>query len=242
MQLDHWVIDGSSALTLGLRSDFACAVPIPSVAVTCHPPCPRPFIGPTPAVAPPQPTGHTSNCDLGAQPVPVRHIINIITVLRALAEGRIRWAFWPPGTDVATIEAHQPFPGAGIFVGHDREDGAHGLFDVDDGHGNGDGEGGEESEEDEEGDGHEHEHEHEHEHDHDSEDEEESDGEEGESDEEEEDEEDADAEESHDAGAPRGRTDAQKRRSQLGGRFGALVEDQDSDGDGDGEDEDEDEE
>ncbi|KAI0715388.1 hypothetical protein C8Q76DRAFT_730562 [Earliella scabrosa] len=28
-------------------------------------------------------------------------------ILRALAEGRIRWAFWPPGTDVQTIIAHQ---------------------------------------------------------------------------------------------------------------------------------------
>ena len=53
------------------------------------------------------------------------------TVLRALAEGRIRWAFWPPGTDPQTV-ARAAYPegevreGAGIWIahgpGHDRHD------------------------------------------------------------------------------------------------------------------------
>ncbi|KAI0375217.1 P-loop containing nucleoside triphosphate hydrolase protein [Pilatotrama ljubarskyi] len=44
-------------------------------------------------------------------------------ILRALAEGRIRWAFWPPGTDPSTIRAHQPQEGAGIWIGaHDGQD------------------------------------------------------------------------------------------------------------------------
>ncbi|KDQ63256.1 hypothetical protein JAAARDRAFT_188849 [Jaapia argillacea MUCL 33604] len=34
-------------------------------------------------------------------------------ILRALAEGKIRWAFWPPGTDGDDIERNAP-PGAGI--------------------------------------------------------------------------------------------------------------------------------
>ncbi|KAH9857967.1 hypothetical protein C2E23DRAFT_156293 [Lenzites betulinus] len=51
-------------------------------------------------------------------------IIRIGTVLRALAEGRIRWAFWPPGTDPAMIKAHQPVESAGIWV-------AQGHVDVD---------------------------------------------------------------------------------------------------------------
>ena len=43
------------------------------------------------------------------------------TVLRALAEGRIRWAFWPPGTDPQTISKHQgEGGGAGIWIAHDQ--------------------------------------------------------------------------------------------------------------------------
>lgn len=38
-----------------------------------------------------------------------------IAVLRALAENRVRWAFWPPGTDEQTIKAHQE-PGTGIWI------------------------------------------------------------------------------------------------------------------------------
>lgn len=38
-------------------------------------------------------------------------------VLRALAEGRIRWAFWPPGTNARVVEQHQGgVEGAGIWV------------------------------------------------------------------------------------------------------------------------------
>lgn len=45
----------------------------------------------------------------------------MITVLRALAEGRIRWAFWPPGTDSQTITKHQGAgsrDGSGIWIAH----------------------------------------------------------------------------------------------------------------------------
>lgn len=41
----------------------------------------------------------------------------VYTVLRALAEGRLRWAFWPPGTDAQTVRAHQGAePDAGIWI------------------------------------------------------------------------------------------------------------------------------
>ncbi|PCH33931.1 nucleoside triphosphate hydrolase protein [Wolfiporia cocos MD-104 SS10] len=44
-------------------------------------------------------------------------------ILRALAEGRIRWAFWPPGTDASTIEAHSHGEqGVGIWMPGDAED------------------------------------------------------------------------------------------------------------------------
>ncbi|GBE77748.1 hypothetical protein SCP_0106300 [Sparassis crispa] len=36
-------------------------------------------------------------------------------ILRALAEGKIRWAFWPPGTDVHFMEEHQA-EGCGIWM------------------------------------------------------------------------------------------------------------------------------
>lgn len=54
-------------------------------------------------------------------------------VLRAVAEGRIHWAFWPPGTDSGPItraaqqgggEAHE---GAGIWIAHGHD----GQGDVD---------------------------------------------------------------------------------------------------------------
>jgi hypothetical protein len=38
-----------------------------------------------------------------------------VLVLRALAEGRIRWAFWPPETPLADIHVHQPAD-AGIWI------------------------------------------------------------------------------------------------------------------------------
>lgn len=45
----------------------------------------------------------------------------IITVLRALAENKVRWAFWPPGTDEQVIEADQE-SGAGIWLPHSVND------------------------------------------------------------------------------------------------------------------------
>ncbi|KZT02411.1 P-loop containing nucleoside triphosphate hydrolase protein [Laetiporus sulphureus 93-53] len=44
-------------------------------------------------------------------------------ILRALAEGKIRWAFWPPGTDPQTIQNSQGDGGLGIWIPH-RDDGA----------------------------------------------------------------------------------------------------------------------
>ena len=41
------------------------------------------------------------------------------TVLRALAEGRVRWAFWPPGTDPSKFSE----TGDGIWIRHDDGDG-----------------------------------------------------------------------------------------------------------------------
>jgi hypothetical protein len=38
-------------------------------------------------------------------------------VLRALAEGRIGWAFWPPGTAIASVMMDVE-PGAGIWAPH----------------------------------------------------------------------------------------------------------------------------
>jgi hypothetical protein len=38
-----------------------------------------------------------------------------------LAEGRIRWAFWPPGTSLDLIQAHQE-SGAGIWLPRPTED------------------------------------------------------------------------------------------------------------------------
>ncbi|KAF5385091.1 hypothetical protein D9615_001277 [Tricholomella constricta] len=37
-------------------------------------------------------------------------------ILRALAEGRIGWAFWPPGTDTKTIAAITEEPGTGLWI------------------------------------------------------------------------------------------------------------------------------
>ncbi|TFK90785.1 P-loop containing nucleoside triphosphate hydrolase protein [Polyporus arcularius HHB13444] len=51
-------------------------------------------------------------------------------ILRAVAEGRIPWAFWPPGTDPQTITAHQrgadavnlaDDPGTGIWIQHGHD-------------------------------------------------------------------------------------------------------------------------
>ena len=61
-----------------------------------------------------------------APPLPIP-----ITVLRALAEGRIRWAFWPPGTDPQTISKHQGTAGAGIWIAHDSGEDGHEDSDYD---------------------------------------------------------------------------------------------------------------
>ncbi|KAK7680577.1 hypothetical protein QCA50_016359 [Cerrena zonata] len=37
-------------------------------------------------------------------------------ILRALAEGRIRWGFWPPDTDLSLIETNQGVEGCGIWI------------------------------------------------------------------------------------------------------------------------------
>lgn len=39
------------------------------------------------------------------------------TVLRALAEGRVRWAFWPPGTEPSNLGE----TGGGIWIRHDDD-------------------------------------------------------------------------------------------------------------------------
>lgn len=40
-------------------------------------------------------------------------------ILRALAEGRIKWAFWPPGRPSPTLVAHQQ-SGQGIWIRNDE--------------------------------------------------------------------------------------------------------------------------
>ena len=54
-----------------------------------------------------------------------RTIAATLSVLRALAEGRIRWAFWPPGTAPETIAARQGGEGApgaaGIWIAHEYD-------------------------------------------------------------------------------------------------------------------------
>lgn len=132
------------------------------------------------------------------------------TVLRALAGGGIRWAFWPPGTDAATIKANEPVPGAGIWVDHGQHD-----IDIDDdthphesGSSEDDGDHSDSSEEDDS-------------------------GEEGLS--EEEDEDDEEGEDAAEVGAGAG-TGGKPKLAGTAGRFGALVlddEDQDEDADSD---------
>lgn len=41
-------------------------------------------------------------------------------VLRAIAEGRIPWAFWPPETDIAAINSD--YEGLGIWLGTQDDD------------------------------------------------------------------------------------------------------------------------
>ena len=94
-------------------------------------------------------------------------------ILRALAEGRIKWAFWPPGTPVSVIQAHQA-EGEGIWIRN-----------VD-----GEGENYEEDEYDSAGEGHEEHSDDEHSGDSEDESEDDEDEDEDEDDEEDEDEED----------------------------------------------------
>ncbi|OCH94706.1 P-loop containing nucleoside triphosphate hydrolase protein [Obba rivulosa] len=42
-------------------------------------------------------------------------------ILRALAEGRVRWAFWPPGTPLEVVSAHQE-DGCGIWIAQDIDE------------------------------------------------------------------------------------------------------------------------
>ena len=58
---------------------------------------------------------------------------SLTAVLRALAEGRIRWAFWPPGTDPQTIRRYQGDGGggAGIWIAHDSGEDGHEDSDYD---------------------------------------------------------------------------------------------------------------
>jgi len=42
-------------------------------------------------------------------------------ILRALAEGRIRWAFWPPGTPTEVVSAHQE-EGCGIWIAQEIDE------------------------------------------------------------------------------------------------------------------------
>ncbi|KAI0361392.1 P-loop containing nucleoside triphosphate hydrolase protein [Trametes cingulata] len=146
-------------------------------------------------------------------------------ILRALAEGRIRWAFWPPGTDPATIRAHQPVEGAGIWLGAKDGQDAHDI----------------------ELDEHEHEHEAGHtdeaettlseaEDGHSLEEEEDGEGEEGEEEDEEDQNKDEDeAEDGSGSGTgARGRSGA--KLGGTAGRFGALVlDDQEEEDDDDDE-------
>ncbi|OJT02739.1 Guanine nucleotide-binding protein-like 1 [Trametes pubescens] len=136
-------------------------------------------------------------------------------ILRALAGGAIRWAFWPPGTDEATIRANEPVPGAGIWVDQGQHD-----IDIDDVHPHERG-----SSEDEDDD------------DHSGSSEEDDSGEEGisEEDEDEGDEDGAEGDDAAESGAGRG-TGGKPVLAGTAGRFGALVlddEDQDEDADSD---------
>ena len=54
-----------------------------------------------------------------------------MAVLRAVAEGKIRWAFWPPGTPLSVIEQHQSHPGDGIWISSQGSTGGVNEWDVD---------------------------------------------------------------------------------------------------------------
>ena len=48
---------------------------------------------------------------------------HLSSVLRALAEGRLSWAFWPPGTSSDLVAKESPEENAGIWIsGRDNED------------------------------------------------------------------------------------------------------------------------
>ena len=44
------------------------------------------------------------------------YLLTYIAVLRMLAEGRIRWGYWPPGSDESVIRAVAGVEGAGIWI------------------------------------------------------------------------------------------------------------------------------
>lgn len=46
------------------------------------------------------------------------HALILLLVLRALAEGKIRWGFWPPDIDISAIREHMPEgeKGNGIWI------------------------------------------------------------------------------------------------------------------------------
>lgn len=54
-------------------------------------------------------------------------------VLRSLAEGKIRWAFWPPDTALSTVKTEQPALSAGIWIERVGEGDDDDLDDFDDG-------------------------------------------------------------------------------------------------------------
>lgn len=52
--------------------------------------------------------------------------------MRSLAEGKIKWAFWPPETDLSVIESHQTSKATGIWISYTDEQEVD-LFDHDHG-------------------------------------------------------------------------------------------------------------
>jgi len=59
--------------------------------------------------------------------------VSFFLVLRALAEGRISWAFWPPGTPLEHIASLAGSEGHGIWIPHDdsvEHDGTESESDV----------------------------------------------------------------------------------------------------------------
>jgi hypothetical protein len=51
----------------------------------------------------------------------IHRLLTVRPVLRALAEGKIAWAFWPPDVEERFIRDEQHEPGAGIWIPGDSE-------------------------------------------------------------------------------------------------------------------------